>query len=91
MLFFFCIGSTCCLCLKTTFPLFPHLGLCPFPSLCPCAAMDAEFTVLGFDKLPWWGVLLISIGFGILTWMVVWFAVCPCLKKKIARKYFKVF
>ncbi|XP_062869826.1 sodium-dependent phosphate transporter 1-B [Trichomycterus rosablanca] len=42
--------------------------------------------MLGFAKLPWWGILLISIGFGILTWIVVWFAVCPCLKKKIARK-----
>lgn len=39
--------------------------------------------MLGFDKLPWWGVLLISIGFGIITALIVWFAVCPRLKKKI--------
>uniref|UniRef100_A0A8B9L636 Phosphate transporter n=1 Tax=Astyanax mexicanus TaxID=7994 RepID=A0A8B9L636_ASTMX len=39
--------------------------------------------VMGFDKLPWWGTLLISIGCAILTGIIVWFAVCPCLKRKI--------
>uniref|UniRef100_A0AAR2JIT0 Phosphate transporter n=1 Tax=Pygocentrus nattereri TaxID=42514 RepID=A0AAR2JIT0_PYGNA len=39
--------------------------------------------MLGLDKLPWWGVLLISIGCAIITGIIVWFAVCPCLKKKI--------
>ncbi|XP_050977185.1 sodium-dependent phosphate transporter 1-B isoform X2 [Labeo rohita] len=39
--------------------------------------------MLGFDKLPWWGVLLISIGFALVTAIIVWFAVCPRLKKKI--------
>ncbi|XP_073685167.1 sodium-dependent phosphate transporter 1-B [Garra rufa] len=39
--------------------------------------------MLGFDKLPWWGVLLISIGFALVTAIFVWFAVCPRLKKKI--------
>ncbi|KAM6954451.1 sodium-dependent phosphate transporter 1-A [Aplochiton taeniatus] len=42
--------------------------------------------MLGFDKLPWWGTLLISLGFGLLTAIVVWFAVCPRLKKKIKRE-----
>ncbi|XP_076876449.1 sodium-dependent phosphate transporter 1-B isoform X2 [Brachyhypopomus gauderio] len=42
--------------------------------------------MLGFDKLPWWGVLLISIGCALLTGIIVWFAVCPCLKKKIERE-----
>ncbi|XP_016093833.1 sodium-dependent phosphate transporter 1-B isoform X1 [Sinocyclocheilus grahami] len=39
--------------------------------------------MLGFDKLPWWGVLLISIGLAVVTGIIVWFAVCPRLKKKI--------
>ncbi|XP_016340822.1 sodium-dependent phosphate transporter 1-B-like isoform X1 [Sinocyclocheilus anshuiensis] len=39
--------------------------------------------MLGFDKLPWWGVLLISIGLAMVTAIIVWFAVCPRLKKKI--------
>ncbi|XP_059400424.1 sodium-dependent phosphate transporter 1-B-like isoform X1 [Carassius carassius] len=39
--------------------------------------------MLGFDKLPWWGVLLISIGLAVVTAIIVWFAVCPRLKKKI--------
>ncbi|XP_057674863.1 sodium-dependent phosphate transporter 1-B [Corythoichthys intestinalis] len=41
--------------------------------------------MLGFDKLPWWGVLLISLGCALLTAVVVWFIVCPRLKKKIER------
>lgn len=42
--------------------------------------------MLGFDKLPWWGTLLISIGCAVLTGIIVWFAVCPCLKRKIERE-----
>ncbi|XP_077478324.1 sodium-dependent phosphate transporter 1-B isoform X2 [Stigmatopora argus] len=41
--------------------------------------------MLGFDKIPWWGVLLISLGCALLTAVVVWFIVCPRLKKKIER------
>lgn len=43
-------------------------------------------SVLGFDKIPWWGILLISFGCSVLTALVVWFIVCPRLKKKIERK-----
>ncbi|XP_061656927.1 sodium-dependent phosphate transporter 1-B [Syngnathoides biaculeatus] len=41
--------------------------------------------MLGFDRVPWWGVLLISLGCALLTAVVVWFIVCPRLKKKIER------
>uniref|UniRef100_A0A7N6C038 Phosphate transporter n=1 Tax=Anabas testudineus TaxID=64144 RepID=A0A7N6C038_ANATE len=41
--------------------------------------------VLGFDNIPWWGILLISLAFSLLTGIVVWFIVCPRLKKKIER------
>ncbi|MEQ2262995.1 hypothetical protein XENORESO_001826 [Xenotaenia resolanae] len=41
--------------------------------------------VLGFDKIPWWGILLISLACALLTAIVVWFIVCPHLKKKIER------
>ncbi|CAN9504920.1 unnamed protein product [Ophioblennius macclurei] len=41
--------------------------------------------MLGFDKVPWWGILLISLGCSLLTALVVWFVVCPRLKKKIER------
>uniref|UniRef100_A0A8C2JX47 Phosphate transporter n=1 Tax=Cyprinus carpio TaxID=7962 RepID=A0A8C2JX47_CYPCA len=43
--------------------------------------------MLGFDRLPWWGTLLISLGCALLTALVVWFIVCPRLKKKIKGKY----
>ncbi|XP_005167207.2 sodium-dependent phosphate transporter 1-A isoform X1 [Danio rerio] len=39
--------------------------------------------MLGFDRIPWWGTLLISLGCAILTALVVWFIVCPRLKKKM--------
>ncbi|XP_067250957.1 sodium-dependent phosphate transporter 1-A isoform X2 [Chanodichthys erythropterus] len=39
--------------------------------------------MLGFDRVPWWGTLLISLGCAMLTAVVVWFIVCPQLKKKI--------
>ncbi|XP_034564889.1 sodium-dependent phosphate transporter 1-B [Notolabrus celidotus] len=39
--------------------------------------------MLGFDKVPWWGTLLISLGLSVVTAIVVWFIVCPRLKKKI--------
>ncbi|XP_016389473.1 sodium-dependent phosphate transporter 1-A [Sinocyclocheilus rhinocerous] len=39
--------------------------------------------MLGFDRIPWWGTLLISLGCALLTAAVVWFIVCPLLKKKM--------
>ncbi|XP_041856496.1 sodium-dependent phosphate transporter 1-A [Melanotaenia boesemani] len=42
--------------------------------------------LLGFDRVPWWGTLCISLGCALVTALVVWFAVCPRLKKKIKRE-----
>ncbi|XP_069380185.1 sodium-dependent phosphate transporter 1-A [Paralichthys olivaceus] len=42
--------------------------------------------MLGFDKVPWWGTLCISLGCACITALVVWFVVCPRLKKKIKRE-----
>ncbi|XP_036383264.1 sodium-dependent phosphate transporter 1-B-like isoform X2 [Megalops cyprinoides] len=39
--------------------------------------------LLGFDRIPWWGTLLISVACAFVTAIVVWFAVCPRLRKKI--------
>lgn len=64
-------------------------GICPsFKSASLFALCDVSVvpSVLGFDKVPWWGTLLISLGFSLLTAVVVWFIVCPRLKKKIERK-----
>lgn len=43
-------------------------------------------SVIGYDKIPWWGTLLVSLACSVLTALVVWFIVCPRLKKKIERK-----
>ncbi|XP_061529250.1 sodium-dependent phosphate transporter 1-A [Phycodurus eques] len=42
--------------------------------------------MLGFDRLPWWGTLCISLGCGVVTALLVWFVVCPRLKRKIKQK-----
>uniref|UniRef100_A0A8C9S6U9 Phosphate transporter n=1 Tax=Scleropages formosus TaxID=113540 RepID=A0A8C9S6U9_SCLFO len=42
--------------------------------------------MLGFDKLAWWATLLISLACAVITAVVVWFFVCPYLKKKIERE-----
>ncbi|XP_072538148.1 sodium-dependent phosphate transporter 1-A isoform X2 [Salminus brasiliensis] len=39
--------------------------------------------MLGFNKVPWWGTLLISLSCAFFAAVVVWFVVCPHLKKKI--------
>ncbi|XP_055367688.1 sodium-dependent phosphate transporter 1-A isoform X2 [Betta splendens] len=41
--------------------------------------------LLGFDRVPWWGTLCITIGCASVTALIVWFVVCPRLKKKIQR------
>ncbi|XP_070690122.1 sodium-dependent phosphate transporter 1-A [Pempheris klunzingeri] len=41
--------------------------------------------LLGFDRVPWWGTLCISLGCALVTALVVWFIVCPRLKRKIKR------
>ncbi|XP_072290122.1 sodium-dependent phosphate transporter 1-A [Eucyclogobius newberryi] len=42
--------------------------------------------LLGFDRFPWWGTPCISLGFAVVTALIVWFVVCPRLKKKIRRE-----
>ncbi|XP_056448623.1 sodium-dependent phosphate transporter 1-A-like [Gadus chalcogrammus] len=42
--------------------------------------------LLGFDQVPWWGTLGISLGCSLGTALLVWFVVCPHLKKKIQRE-----
>ncbi|KAL2092665.1 hypothetical protein ACEWY4_012463 [Coilia grayii] len=42
--------------------------------------------MLGFDHVPWWGTILISLGCALLTAIIVWMLVCPRLRKKIKRE-----
>ena len=44
--------------------------------------------VLHFDKIPLYGVLILSIGGGILVAVLVHFIVSPYLKKKILREVY---
>ncbi|XP_005400655.1 PREDICTED: sodium-dependent phosphate transporter 1 [Chinchilla lanigera] len=42
--------------------------------------------MLGFDKLPLWGTILISVGCAVVCALIVWFFVCPRMKRKIERE-----
>ncbi|NXF93562.1 S20A1 protein, partial [Eubucco bourcierii] len=48
--------------------------------------MYAGAPLLGFDKLPLWVILLISAGSAFVCALVVWFFVCPRMKRKIERE-----
>ncbi|KAL4660821.1 sodium-dependent phosphate transporter 1-B-like [Arapaima gigas] len=39
--------------------------------------------LLGFDRIQWWGTLLISLACALITAIIVWLFVSPRLKKKI--------
>ncbi|MGH0162043.1 UNVERIFIED_CONTAM: hypothetical protein FKN15_070480 [Acipenser sinensis] len=41
--------------------------------------------LLGFE-FPVWGMILITLGCAVITALIVWFIVCPRLKKKIERE-----
>ncbi|XP_029460098.1 LOW QUALITY PROTEIN: sodium-dependent phosphate transporter 1 [Rhinatrema bivittatum] len=42
--------------------------------------------LLGFDKIPLWGIILISVGCAVCVATIVWFIVCPRMKKKIEQE-----
>lgn len=42
--------------------------------------------LLGFDKLPLWVTILISVGCAVFCALIVWFFVCPRMKRKIERE-----
>ncbi|KAL8174113.1 UNVERIFIED_CONTAM: hypothetical protein K2H54_038516 [Gekko kuhli] len=42
--------------------------------------------LLGFDKIPLWGIVLISAGSAVVCALIVWFFVCPRMKKKIEQE-----
>lgn len=67
----------------------PHRRrLACFPGALPPVFQDAPFylLVLGFDKLPLWGTVLVSVGCALFCALVVWFSVCPRMKRKIERE-----
>ncbi|XP_078285199.1 sodium-dependent phosphate transporter 1-like [Rhinoraja longicauda] len=48
--------------------------------------MYAGSPLLGFDRIPLWGTILITLGSGVICAFIVWFIVCPRMKKKIERE-----
>nr|XP_033805182.1 sodium-dependent phosphate transporter 1 [Geotrypetes seraphini]XP_033805183.1 sodium-dependent phosphate transporter 1 [Geotrypetes seraphini]XP_033805184.1 sodium-dependent phosphate transporter 1 [Geotrypetes seraphini] len=42
--------------------------------------------LLGFDKVPLWGIILISVGCAVVCAIIVWFIVCPLMKRKIEQE-----
>ncbi|XP_063167388.1 sodium-dependent phosphate transporter 1 [Candoia aspera] len=50
------------------------------------SVMYSGAPLLGFDKLPLWGIILISSGSAVLCALIVWFLICPRMKKKIEQE-----
>ncbi|MEE6478946.1 hypothetical protein FKM82_012055 [Ascaphus truei] len=42
--------------------------------------------LLGFDKIPLWGIIVISLGSAVICALFVWFFICPRMRKKIERE-----
>ncbi|XP_072913129.1 sodium-dependent phosphate transporter 1-like [Hemitrygon akajei] len=42
--------------------------------------------LLGFDRIPLWGTILITLGSAVICAFIVWFIVCPRMKRKIERE-----
>ncbi|GCB63580.1 hypothetical protein scyTo_0004450 [Scyliorhinus torazame] len=42
--------------------------------------------LLGIDRIPLWGTVLITLGSSVICALFIWFVVCPRMKKKIARE-----
>jgi predicted ABC-type sugar transport system permease subunit len=43
--------------------------------------------VLYFDYIPWWGALLISIGVGIFSMLLVQFILVPYERKRVVGEF----
>jgi len=42
-----------------------------------------KILVLGFDKIPWWGKVIMSLAIAIIVYLSVWLVMVPFMKKKI--------
>lgn len=47
--------------------------------------LESSPPLLGFDRIPWWGKLIMSVGISGLVYLSVWLMVCPFMKKKIEK------
>jgi cell division protein FtsW (lipid II flippase) len=43
--------------------------------------------VLYFDYIPWWGALVISVGVGLISMLLVHFVLVPYEKKRIVGEF----
>jgi len=43
--------------------------------------------VLYFDYIPWWGALLISVGMGVFSMLLVQFILVPYEKKRVVGEF----
>jgi hypothetical protein len=51
-----------------------------------CSSRQHVVTVLYFDRIPWWGALLISVGAGAVTMLAVQIFLVPFMKRRIGGK-----
>ncbi|XP_060712507.1 sodium-dependent phosphate transporter 1-like isoform X1 [Hemiscyllium ocellatum] len=68
-------------------------GLRALPVFYACTVVINLFSILytgapllGFDRIPFWGTVLITVGSGLICALFIWFIVCPRMKRKIERE-----
>uniref|UniRef100_UPI00398EF14B sodium-dependent phosphate transporter 1-like n=1 Tax=Pristiophorus japonicus TaxID=55135 RepID=UPI00398EF14B len=68
-------------------------GLRALPVFYACTIAINLFSIMytgaplrGFNRIPVWGMVLITLGSGVICAFFVWFIVCPRMKRKIERE-----
>lgn len=41
--------------------------------------------LLGFDKIPWWGKMIMTVSISVIVYLSIWLILVPVMKKKIQR------
>lgn len=52
-----------------------------------CTVLFCSVAVLYFDYIPWWGALLISIGMGFFSMLLVQFVLVPYERKRVVGEF----
>jgi hypothetical protein len=52
-----------------------------------CLTAFWSVAVLYFDYIPWWGALVISVGVGLISMLLVHFILVPYEKKRVVGEF----
>jgi len=47
--------------------------------------IESSPPLLGFDKIPWWGKVIMVVGISVLVYLGIWLILVPFMKKKVEK------